>query len=166
MSVQTQLDRLAAAKTEFRQLLELRGVTVADTDTLDSYPALFSPLVQDRGAYLYTGTFLLDGWEKTDTGYKQSAELEACPGAPDTGPVGIMASGLFIEDGLSRSVDEADYGQMLRGLELLNRNQKSIALRMIGTPQGDGRLEGYSLWCEIEGDELPTTDLTVYLLLQ
>lgn len=166
MSVQTQLDRLAAAKTEFRQLLELRGVTVADTDTLDSYPALFSALVQDRGAYLYRGTFLLDQWKNTDTGYSQSAELQACSGAPDTGPVGVMASCLFIEDGLLLSVDEADYRQMLRGLELLNCNQKNIDLRMVGTPQGGGRLDGYSLRCEIEGEELPTTDLTVYLLLQ
>lgn len=49
MSVQTEIDRLQAAKAELKSAIEGKGVAVPDTATLDGYGALVGQIEQRQG---------------------------------------------------------------------------------------------------------------------
>lgn len=44
MSVQTEIDRLTAAKAALKTVIESRGATVPETATLDVYPGVLSAI--------------------------------------------------------------------------------------------------------------------------
>lgn len=50
MSVQTEIDRLKAAKAELKTAIEEKGVTVPDTATLDGYGALVAQIPAGGGS--------------------------------------------------------------------------------------------------------------------
>lgn len=52
MSVQTEIDRLQAAKAELKSAIEEKGVTVPDAATLDGYGALVGQISQSGGNYV------------------------------------------------------------------------------------------------------------------
>lgn len=159
MSVQTQLNRLSAAKAEFRSLLEQSGVTVPYSDTLDRYPELFAQALQGGATYLYRATFALDGWRDDGVGgYSQQVVLEPVAGAPPAAPLGQMASGLYVQDTFPSEVVAA----LNNSLVILNRARKFLNPNMAS----ETVVQSYQLQCNTRPGEKPVTDIEVYLLVK
>lgn len=66
MSVQTEIDRLQAAKAELKSAIEEKGVTVPDAATLDGYGVLVGQIEQSRDTAAYVTLGLVDS---SDGGY-------------------------------------------------------------------------------------------------
>ena len=98
MSVQTQLNRLQAAKTGLTAVLSQNGVAVPAGTTLDDYPALFSGMGNSLAVGLFRATFAVDRWTASGGGYAQTATATPVAGAEAISKDSVMASPVFVED--------------------------------------------------------------------
>lgn len=98
MSVQTELNRLQAAKTGLTAVLSQNGVSVPAGTTLDEYPALFSQMGTSLAVGLYRATFSVTAWQSASNGYTQTAAATPVAGSADLTSDCVMASPLFVED--------------------------------------------------------------------
>ena len=98
MSVQTELNRLQAAKTGLTAVLSQNGVAVPAGTTLDEYPTLFSQMGTSLAVGLYKATFLVTGWRSGSDGYTQTVTATPVAGSTALTPGCVMASPLFVED--------------------------------------------------------------------
>lgn len=145
MSVQTQIDRLTAAKSDFKTLLQQNGVAVADTATLDGYPALFAALLQSGAAYLYKAAFPVDGWSGSTT-YTQTVTATPLDGAPALTESSQMLSPLLAEDDFTATT----LATVCAALGVLNQCGKTF---------GAG-----SLTCTTKTNQKPGCDIEVFFL--
>lgn len=137
MSVQTEIDRLRAAKAELKTAIEEKGVTVPDTATLDGYGALVAQIStgdmkkavydpQDKSrdifaavsanAALYSATFLLDGWtaapeDARANGYPYTQTVALVP--EETDAPAVTADSLFVTAGTFVPTGVADSDTVL-----------------------------------------------------
>ena len=98
MSVQTELNRLQAAKTGLTAVLSQNGVAVSADTTLDEYPTLFSQMGTSLAVGLYKATFLVTGWRSGSDGYTQTVTATPVAGSTALTSGCVMASPLFVED--------------------------------------------------------------------
>lgn len=145
MSVQTEINRLTAAKNDFKALLQQNGVTVPAATTLDGYPALFAALLQSGAAYLYKATFPVDGWSGSTT-YTQTVAATPLGGAPALTAGAQMLSPLMAEDGFTAST----LPSICEALNLLN---------LCGKTFGAGQLT-----CTTKSNKKPGCDIEVFFL--
>lgn len=145
MSVQTQVNRLKTAKSDFKAVLEANGTTVSSSATLDTYPQLFANTLQNGSTYLYKATFRVSSWSGSST-YTQTATVTPQAGAPSITSSFVMASAIFVEDTYPDSTQET----IIESGEIVNRGQKVI---------GNGTLK-----CTTRSGEKPTSDVEVFFL--
>lgn len=98
MSVQTELNRLQAAKTGLTAVLSQNGVAVPAGTTLDEYPTLFSQMGASLAVGLFKATFAVDRWTASSGNYTQTVTVTPVAGNETITKNSVMASAVFVAD--------------------------------------------------------------------
>lgn len=146
MSVQSELNRLRAAKADLAAVLQKNGITVPESTTLDAYPALFVMMGENLTVGLYKALFSVDGWTASGSNYTQSAAVSPLAGSPTISSDYIMASPVFVDD----SYPDATLRMVRLSAGIVDAGQKTIGVG--------------SITCTTRGGKKPSSDVEVYFL--
>lgn len=146
MSVQTELNRLQAAKTGLTAVLSQNGVSVPADTTLDEYPTLFSQMGTNLVVGLFKATFAVDRWTASSGNYTQTAAVTPVAGVENVTAGSVMASPVFVAD----TYPDATQRQVRVSGGVVDAGKKSF---------GAG-----TMTCTTRGGRKPPSDVEVFFL--